>query len=815
MKNTRLYHLEYDSIPISLMGSYKNEIHHSSNGIAVSEKLAAHFSEWKESYFDINNYLSSFDLSRSKKLRIKKELHKEKVLSNAWETAFLGDYFCSFTDYEKAKKICDLIINEPAYISKKAASKNFDVSKSRLNSSLIAEKLLIKNDKVVVSVVKEVSKEEEAIRPLNEYVNEFALKNDVTVTKHVYELYKKELIESNNNGDGYKSGEYLLKKGAVKNEIYVSHFSEDSFKKFLLKNAFFLNPVSTGFLCRNMDEVFRGEVFGLFNIRDVNELGERRYEFHKLISPYFLIGKDVISWSQYEAEKYISHIRPKNVKKKGKMLLTRIEARFKGQVSFSTKIVSIDNQSKGINTPDACIPYSYEQFLALGHLIFTKEQVYKTDLLLRAIDNDACSQALLFMAMHYVCAWRKGDILNLNVEELESSILNLDDIIDDIQNQKYAPNLYTSVWLRMDHLLYIYDSRASKNNGELTYVTPSDFFEYMGLYLLIALYHKKRSCRAGIMSTRYVDNLNSYTQLLGDKYTEIFGDKIFRNRKMNKQLLLIYARESEKLFSLNIKTLPELVASYLRGHKFDLQNGQKTIFHYIGHSSDGMNVDEVAYEIFTAGTMGHYKHKLAGLMLNDYKTLSLSNQSRVLEAFDISPSKTELQLEAFEKMDADVNALGLTDSFEVFKKRLDKRIRDNDTGSNERNVFCLYSALSGQRNPECIGNSSCCECVSGKSPALCRYGLYSWHYIYNLVEKQQRILSYIEKVVEKQTEYIPYSSSYTKLQNTLDIYTKKYEFLDELIKNFILSFDLDKSFKDNLISLYINGGAVNALPKIH
>ena len=127
---------------------------------------------------------------------------------------------------------------------------------------------------------------------------------------------------------------------------------------------------------------------------------------------------------------------------------------------------------------------------------------------------------------------------------------------------------------------------------------------------------------------------------------------------------------------------------------------------------------------------------------------------------------------------------------------------DVSENANEPNVFCLFEALTGQRNPDCIGMKNCHKCRTHKDSLLCKYGIYSWQYIYNLIFEIRRKKQTIQKLEDIKEEYNSYTDEYHRLLNTINREIEVLEYLDDICCEFIQSVDFDEGVKENLILLY-------------
>lgn len=758
--------------------------------VKVNSSIQEKISNWEKQHISINTLLYAKGLSKEEKSKVKRRL--SSLEQNDWQSLFFKDKYIDIKDIDAANKIIEKVKEVEAKENASAQIKEIPRKKvKKILGSLSYSELESKYN------------EHSEYVSLKYLLGEYEVEENVRLTNVLRKEYIELVKDTNNWNDKILLGEEALIKNAKKHDVLVRSLNKKELENFLKTNLKRLPKDNYEYIWRQVDINISMAISKTLAVKSGGPINSRTLNLIALFAKLDKKASSITDSEVYEIRNECTNRRTYLDVRKCLQNLSEIIGR--ENTNYSLNTIDIRAFKKSISTREEKEPYTYDQFIRLGQMLFDLDYIKHSSIIEKALNNDGAAQVLLYMAMHYVCAWRRGSILNLK----GPLILEIDDYIRDIKAGIYESERYRQVWLQIERVLYLYEL-AEKNNGQLITMCPEEFRNVMGLYILLVFYHKEKSGRKKLL-TNEVQKKSNYIYLYGSDYDLAIGPEPFGSRRMNKELLLVYCNAANEVLGTSIRTLPEMVAAYIRGHKLDYEHGQKTIFHYIPHLSDGYTVDEIAEGLFLVGTLGHYKNALAKMLQPDYKNLDFMQRCTRIDEMNIEPAKIEMQIEAISLLNASVSKVGFNRKYDSFIKRL-----MDDNNANEKSVRCLYEALTGRRNPNCIGKEGCFNCGE-KTPEheyLCKYGIYSWQYIYNLLYKVNKIKERQKRTVELLGQIDNRSNEYFVVINTIKIQQEKIEYIDNCIFDFIDSIPIELKLREYLIELYEKDGINYAMPDI-
>jgi hypothetical protein len=140
--------------------------------------------------------------------------------------------------------------------------------------------------------------------------------------------------------------------------------------------------------------------------------------------------------------------------------------------------------------------YTNETYLALAKCIFNAEYIDQHKMIERALENHLYIEMWLYLAVHYCCGWRAGDIcegwryLRLNEKPDNSFGINTETLYEDILNDKIPDKVYEDVCLYATQKIAVSGQHASKTAGTkappLTITIEPALATFFGLLTLIS-----------------------------------------------------------------------------------------------------------------------------------------------------------------------------------------------------------------------------------------------------------------------------------------------------------------------------------------
>ncbi len=681
-------------------------------------------------------------------------------------------------------------------------STKYRVSSKNIENCIILGRLTLTDGKISVQEFSNIYYHDEKMIVLEELIEEVCHIEDWILSKKNIREIKDEIEKTRNWGNHYSIYENLL---IPTNSIKKSFYFEDKKKEVSLIKEWIMQN-----LCNIPSENYK-KMWGLIDKKNCKRLvkgcGATPFEnnvklqpgLHMIMSEIIMSGKELDIWGIPEYQLFCKRHPQTEVQRLLKKILLSTDSKEIRDYFKLAKIIKFNSSQKSDEK------YSLSQYLSLGSLLLYPNYYWGEGIINRALEDSDIAQALLYMVMNIACAWRREDILKIKLQE-EVEIMEL---IVELKEGK-APFFNTlSIWRNFRYYYETFET-ASKNNESLHFAITGEPEKHMGIYLAICEYHRIKENRDSLFSLNAsFDSLKHYKDALGDRcYRAIFGDKIFRNRLMNKALMDGYNRITSVRFqNKNYRSFPAILSAYLRSHILDLENGQNTVFHYIEFSSEGLSMDEISMSLFSLGTFGFYKEKILSWILPKIKDYNIQKRAQIISAADLSVSETEKELGTMSRILDEIAGIeDLPDSLDVLVNRImDAIVNDTGTGKEE-NVFCLYRAIHNRLPKGCQKQRYCTNCHSEQAYGkLCKFAIYSYEYIFNLALR----LDTYEKRID---EYI-YLKEKTKREGNwriAELYEELYKLEErrrdktrETVEQFISDENFPDELRNDVIKLYL------------
>ena len=204
------------------------------------------------------------------------------------------------------------------------------------------------------------------------------------------------------------------------------------------------------------------------------------------------LRKDLKEYSDIEMIKYIE-MAGKNLTKKGCRLLvkfyTYLQTKETCECTTKIKFDKTKTDESHDNTP-----YDLETYMSIAYMIFNEEYWKKENMIQKAINKQVLAKTWMYHAMHFVCAWRKRDIL--------SALPRIDlyaepqKVLDDIKNQSVSDFEYKKAATQLETMInYMglkpHKTMNLKKSGTLHISIPESFRTTIGMIALICEAHAR------------------------------------------------------------------------------------------------------------------------------------------------------------------------------------------------------------------------------------------------------------------------------------------------------------------------------------
>ena len=282
--------------------------------------------------------------------------------------------------------------------------------------------------------------------------------------------------------------------------------------------------------------------------------------------------------------------------------------------------------------------YSLPDFSRMAFWVFHPDSWRDHQLVEKAAASKACAELWLFVALHFVCAWRKADMLRLPLpdipyspEETQRRILNGDFWDSDARE-------LTREWLFLVELLGMKPSKTEAYSGipALKLFIPETLEQPFGIMLALASSHRG--------SGRVWSSLRCDCRFLelffGEEFAEIAGRKGFLNRRANKALLQGLEHTAD---SSPGKPKGYMLAALARSHKGGIGNLTDITDIYLKDANfTGYKPEFILREMFERGIFGFIPAILLESYAGEqYRRLPVSAQTKLIRCVGLSPLEIE------------------------------------------------------------------------------------------------------------------------------------------------------------------------------
>lgn len=342
-------------------------------------------------------------------------------------------------------------------------------------------------------------------------------------------------------------------------------------------------------------------------------------------------------------------------------------------------------------------PYDVAQYMKLAYMIFNEEYWKTHNMIHKAIVRERYAKIWLYHAMHYICDWRRADIIgNLPRITLGSSP---EKILQEIESGIITESQYKNV---CNEIATIVNYKPEKPNKIkrfkraplLRLYIPESFSSVIGMLTMVCEAHnqikgkKEALCH---MSKSFV-TLDGCNQFFGDEYNDLFDGHKMSNRRANKSHMTMLSETGEKL-----GTDGYLIASYARSHTGGINKLSEVTSKYLQAKMDGYSIDEITKNLFERGVCSFVPFLFCDfLRKEEFSKIGIKDQTFIMNSLPIKAFDIE-------------NLLKTDDAISVSIKR---KVAEVIKWANKDNVSELIKeALESIVNGECIGKNEGVYCL--------------------------------------------------------------------------------------------------------
>lgn len=282
--------------------------------------------------------------------------------------------------------------------------------------------------------------------------------------------------------------------------------------------------------------------------------------------------------------------------------------------------------------------YPLEDFARLAYWTFHPDSWEERQLLEKAAASVQNAGVWLYVALHFVCAWRKSDIARLPLPDLPYSGEEIRRRILDRTYQNTEARALVSQWLFSVDLQAMKPSKTARHGGTptLKLFIPESLEEPFGMILALAASHK---LSAGECVPVRCD-VPLLRRFFGEDFATVAGKRKFLNRRANKALL-----QGIDTLSGNIPGRPAgyMLAALARSHKGGIGELPAITDIYLRDENfTGYKPEFILREMFERGIFGFVPALLLDACVgSQYRKLPVPSQTELIRLIGLTPLQIE------------------------------------------------------------------------------------------------------------------------------------------------------------------------------
>ena len=293
--------------------------------------------------------------------------------------------------------------------------------------------------------------------------------------------------------------------------------------------------------------------------------------------------------------------------------------------------------------------YALEDFSVMAYCVFNEEMWARQGLLEKAIHNRAYADLWLFVALHFVCALRSGDMERIPAPALVNSReAVLTKIAEGAFTKKDASALVDELRIRLKmKSLKPSKTSAHENMPELKLFVPESLKAPLGTIIALVLaHHPEISPGNGFIKP--VDRLSSMRDFFGEHFINALGNRRFSSRRCNKSYL-----QGIEIAGSDEEGKPKgyMLAALARSHKSGLGRLAETTEIYLKDARfSGYSPKFIIHQMFERGIFSFIPAALLEIYIGtEYAKLPIAGQTKLIGELGLTAYQIEWLAETTER----------------------------------------------------------------------------------------------------------------------------------------------------------------------
>ena len=342
---------------------------------------------------------------------------------------------------------------------------------------------------------------------------------------------------------------------------------------------------------------------------------------------------------------------------------------------------------------------SITEYLKILYHFFNTGYIEDNGMYAKAAKSKNYTDTWLFIALHFVCALRRTDLIRITHPRLPDTPEN---VLKQIKAGTFSDTdaksvLYSILW-RMNALMLKPNKTQKHNVPSLKIHIPVTVETHFGILFAAAEAHYRLTQSEGPL-IREVTTYQQITRYMGEEIGNLFLTANFKSRAANKSFLqMIQDMTSDILGEDEFNPKGYLLASLARSHKDSYGDFAKTTIVYLRDMKmNGYTPEFVARELIERGVLSFMPSMLLKMVTDgEYNKLSVENQTKLIKKLNMNPLEIERAVSLAkdtEKQSAEiVQALYQSRTPEEVLTIL-HRVGNGEAVSKQTECLCLMTAM--------------------------------------------------------------------------------------------------------------------------
>ena len=379
--------------------------------------------------------------------------------------------------------------------------------------------------------------------------------------------------------------------------------------------------------------------------------------------------------------------------------------------------------------------YSFIDFSVMAYCVFNEEMWLRQGLLEKAAANKTYAGLWLFVALHFVCALRSGDMERLPAPALPyGGAAVIDKVAGGTFTKKEASALVDELCMRLE-MKPMRPSKtfADENVPDIKLIVPESLKAPLGTIIAISLAHHPE-IRAGNGFIKRFDSLSAMRKFFSSHFIDAIGNRRFSSRRCNKSYL-----QGLELVGTDEPGKPKgyMLAALARSHKSGIERLAETTGVYLKDARfGGYSPEFIISQMFERGVFSFIPAVLLEMYSGtEYTKLPVGSQTKLIGVLGLTAYQIENLAETVERaMIKSKNAVAdIIKNPAPMKENIGVMLQNIASGAapgKQDGFLCLMTA-AGQACPA-AGRGGCIGCG---------YEIYTKTAMYTLMREYARLAS--------------------------------------------------------------------------